>query len=58
MNWYMANTTEDNEYGKFENDEDAIHGFLEWADGEDFSILKIYRCNDDECLSLAELVWH
>ena len=56
----MATTSgnADNEYGKLENAEDAIKEFLEWADGEDFSVIEIYRCNDDECLTPGELVWH
>lgn len=61
MAWYMANTDDlsvDHEYGQFENDAEAIAGFREWANGEDFAVLEIYQCSDDECLTPAKLIWH
>ena len=60
MRWYMATTDGDfeNEYGKFHSDEEAISEFLEWQEGEDFSILEIYECANDETLTPTRLIWH
>lgn len=59
--YYMANTSDqdiDHEYAQFDTDAEAINGFLEWAEGESFAILEIWRCADDECLSPERQIYH
>ena len=60
MNWYMAVYDDDseNEYEQYLHDEDAIEELLNWAAYDERVILEIYRCNDDETLSPAELIYH
>lgn len=60
MRWYMAEYggDTDNEYEKFETDEDAIAGFTDNVpEGEE--LLEIFRCADDECLTPeVHPIWH
>ena len=46
-------------YDQFDTDHEAVSTILkfqQWVEGP--PILEIYRCNDDECLTHQELVWH
>ena len=60
MNWYMAVYPDDydNDYAQYRTDEDAIEELLNWASYDEREILEIYRCDDDETLSPAELIYH
>lgn len=57
--WYMAeywNPNTENEYERFDSDEEAISGFsANVPDGE--ILLEIFRCEDDECLTPEKLIW-
>lgn len=60
LNWYVAmydNDTE-NSYGQYESDEKAVNEILYHALFAGETVLEIYRCNDDETLSPAELIYH
>ena len=58
MPWYMAEYwgETENAYERFDSDEDAIAGFTRNVPEED-SLVQIWRCLDDECLTPEELVW-
>lgn len=60
MNWYMAVYDDDseNEYEQYLTDEDAVAELLNWAAYDERVLLEIHRCNDDETLSPAELIYH
>ena len=50
---------EDDIYDQFNTDNEAVNSILkfqEWIGGP--SVVEIYRCNDDECLTHQELIWH
>ena len=58
--FYMAYLSGDaeNEYGVFSSDDEAIGAFLSVERDEDETVLEIYECNDDECLTARRLIWH
>lgn len=58
-NWYVAffDGNTENEYDKFSNDEEAINGFKYWAENNGDTLLEIYECNDDECLTPRRKVY-
>ena len=60
MNWYVAMYDSDTEdsYGQYDSNEQAVNEILDnaWFTGE--TVLEIYRCNVDETLSPAELIYH
>lgn len=59
MPWYMAEYwgETENEYAQFPSDGEAIAGFTANAP-EDDSLVEIYRCQDDECLTPERVIWH
>jgi len=64
MNWYVAFLAGDaeNVYEKYEDDMEAVTCLKDWEDrerneAEPPTILEIWRCKDDECLSPEEMVW-
>ena len=58
--WYMAvySGVTESAYSMFESDVDAINGFTNnIPEGE--SLLEIYRCANDECLTPGDHpIWH
>lgn len=58
MLWYMAEYwgETENDYDRFDSDEDATAGFIRNVPEGD-SLVQIWRCLDDECLTPEELVW-
>ena len=58
--WYMAvySGMTENAYGMFESDEKAVLGFVNNVPAGE-TLLEIYRCADDECLTPADHpIWH
>lgn len=48
----------ENAYGMFESDEKAVLGFVNNVPAGE-TLLEIYRCADDECLTPADHpIWH
>ena len=58
MPWYMAEYLgeTENAYERFGSDEEAIAGFTGNVPEGD-SLVQVWRCQDDECLTPEELVW-
>lgn len=54
---YLSGDAE-NEYGVFSSDDEAIGAFLSVERDGDETVLEIYECNDDECLTARRLIWH
>lgn len=60
LNWYVPMYDSDTEssYWQYDSDEQAVNEILDNALWADETVLEIYRCNDDETLSPAELIYH
>lgn len=56
MNWYMTTYWDDreNDYDLFRFDDEAVKSITANSVG----VCEIFRCNDDECLTPAKLLWH
>ena len=60
LKWYLVNVADeeiDHEWEQFKNDEEAIKGFREWAAREGMTVLEVWECADDECLSPVRCVY-